>query len=92
MTATILVVDDDPDLELLVSHKVCRQIRDGEYNFLFAGDGEEALSTLKEGPVHAIFSAPKEQADHATLAVACAMEMDEISPWTAAVHEKAALP
>ncbi|MCK5362507.1 MAG: hypothetical protein KAR22_06060 [Gammaproteobacteria bacterium] len=50
MTATILVVDDEPDLELLVSHKVCRQIRDGEYNFLFAGDGEEALSTLKEGP------------------------------------------
>ncbi|MCK5362508.1 MAG: hypothetical protein KAR22_06065 [Gammaproteobacteria bacterium] len=42
--------------------------------------------------VHAIFSAPKEQADHATLAVACAMEMDEISPWTAAVDEKAALP
>ncbi len=30
MTATILVVDDEPDLELLVSHKFCRQIRDGE--------------------------------------------------------------
>ena len=50
MTATILVVDDEPDLELLVSHKFRRQIRDGEYNFLFAGDGEEALSTLKEAP------------------------------------------
>ncbi len=81
MTATILVVDDEPDLELLVSHKFCRQIRDGEYNFLFVGDA-----------VHTIFSAPKEQADHATLAVACAIEMDAISPWTAAVHEKAALP
>ncbi len=50
MTATIPVVDDEPDLELLVSHKFRRQIRDGEYNFLFAGDGEEALSTLKEAP------------------------------------------
>jgi adenylate cyclase len=50
MTATILVVDDEPDLELLVSHKFRRQIRDGEYNFLFAGDGEEALSRLQETP------------------------------------------
>jgi len=50
MTATILVVDDEPDLELLVSHKFRRQIREGEYNFLFAGDGEEALSALKEAP------------------------------------------
>ncbi|MCK5365820.1 MAG: hypothetical protein KAR22_22745 [Gammaproteobacteria bacterium] len=43
MTATILVVDDEPDLELLVSHKFRRQIRNGEHNFLFAGDGEEAV-------------------------------------------------
>ena len=50
MTATILVVDDEPDLELLVSHKFRRQIRDGEYKFLFAGDGEEALSTLEDAP------------------------------------------
>jgi adenylate cyclase len=50
MTATILVVDDEPDLELLVSHKFRRQIRKGEYSFLFAGDGEEALSTLQESP------------------------------------------
>jgi class 3 adenylate cyclase len=50
MTATILVVDDEPDLELLVNHKFRRQIRDGEYSFLFAGDGEEALSTLEDQP------------------------------------------
>ncbi len=50
MTATILVVDDEPDLELLVSHKFRRQIRDGKFSFLFAGDGEEALSLLKDGP------------------------------------------
>ena len=36
MTATIFVVDDEPDLEMLVSHKFRRQIRAGEYNFLFA--------------------------------------------------------
>ena len=50
MTATILVVDDEPDLELLVSQKFRRQIRAGEYRFLFAGDGEEALSVLEEAP------------------------------------------
>jgi adenylate cyclase len=50
MPATILVVDDEPDLELLVSHKFRRQIRKGMYSFLFAGDGEHALSVLKESP------------------------------------------
>jgi adenylate cyclase len=50
MATTILVVDDEPDLELLVLHKFRRQIRAGEYKFLFAGDGEEALSTLREAP------------------------------------------
>jgi adenylate cyclase len=50
MAATILVVDDEPDLELLVTHKFRRQIRDGDYSFLFAGDGEEALSVLEDSP------------------------------------------
>jgi adenylate cyclase len=50
MAATILVVDDEPDLELLVSHKFRRQVRNGEFSFLFAGDGEEALSLLKDEP------------------------------------------
>ena len=50
MTAKILVVDDEPDLELLVSHKFRRQIKDGEYDFVFAGDGEEALSALEQAP------------------------------------------
>ena len=50
MTATILVVDDEPDLELLVSHKFRRQIREGKFSFLFAGDGEAALLELKETP------------------------------------------
>jgi len=43
MTATILVVDDEPDLEDLVLQKFRRQIRDGEVTFVFARDGIEAL-------------------------------------------------
>ncbi len=46
MSVRILVVDDEPDLEMLVSHKFRRQIREGEMSFLFAGDGEEALVVL----------------------------------------------
>jgi adenylate cyclase len=46
MTATILVVDDEPDLETLVQQKFRRQIRDGEVTFLFARDGAEALDVL----------------------------------------------
>jgi adenylate cyclase len=47
MTATILVVDDEPDLELLVQQKFRRQIRDGEVAFLFAHDGAQALEMLE---------------------------------------------
>ena len=46
MTATILLVDDEPDLEDLVVQKFRRQIRDGAMNFLFARDGVEALSVV----------------------------------------------
>src|SRR5215217_1835993 len=48
MTATILVVDDEPDLEALVLQKFRRQIRDGTVSFLFAHDGVEALAALEE--------------------------------------------
>ena len=47
MTAHILVVDDEPDLEALVLQKFRHQIRDGAVAFLFARDGVEALATLK---------------------------------------------
>jgi adenylate cyclase len=47
MTARILVVDDEPDLEALVLQKFRRQIRDGAMSFVFAHDGVEALATLK---------------------------------------------
>jgi adenylate cyclase len=48
MTAKILVVDDEPDLEGLVVQKFRRQIREGEVTFLFARDGIEALTTIAE--------------------------------------------
>jgi adenylate cyclase len=46
MTATILVVDDEPDLEALVQQRFRRQIRGGEFGFRFARDGEEALAMI----------------------------------------------
>jgi adenylate cyclase len=46
MTARILVVDDEPDLETLIQQKFRHQIRDGIVSFLFAHDGVEALATL----------------------------------------------
>jgi adenylate cyclase len=50
MTATILVVDDEPDLEALVTQKFRRQIRDGAISFVFAHDGVEALQSLEARP------------------------------------------
>lgn len=47
MTPTILVVDDEPDLEVLVTQKFRRQIRRGDYRFLFAHDGQEALEVIE---------------------------------------------
>src|SRR5262249_31389326 len=46
----ILVVDDEPDLEVLVTQKFRRQIRDGMIRFVFARDGLEALQSLEAGP------------------------------------------
>jgi adenylate cyclase len=50
MTATILVVDDEPDLEALVLQKFRRQIRDGAVAFFFAHDGIEALKSIEDNP------------------------------------------
>ena len=44
MTAQILVVDDEPDLELLIQQKFRHQIREGTVAFVFARDGVEALA------------------------------------------------
>jgi adenylate cyclase len=49
MTATILVVDDEPDLEILVQQRFRHQIRGGEFGFRFAHDGAEALDLIAAG-------------------------------------------
>src|SRR5262249_28167498 len=50
MTAHILVVDDEPDLELLIVQHFRRQISDGEFSFIFADDGVNALAKLDAYP------------------------------------------
>jgi adenylate cyclase len=50
MTATILVVDDEPDLELLVLQRFRRQIHDARISFVFARDGVEALQSIEQHP------------------------------------------
>ena len=50
-TATkILAVDDEPDFELLLTQRFRRQIREGEFIFRFAQNGEEALMALAAEP------------------------------------------
>ena len=43
----ILVVDDEPDLESLLTQKFRRQINEGAITFQFARDGVDALSVLQ---------------------------------------------
>lgn len=50
MSATILFVDDEPDLEALILQKFRRQIRGGEVTIMFARDGLEALASLEQNP------------------------------------------
>jgi CheY-like chemotaxis protein len=44
----ILVVDDEPDVELLITQQFRRQIRAREFTFSFARDGEQALAVLQK--------------------------------------------
>jgi len=46
----IMVVDDENDVEQLVRQKFRRQIRAGEYDFIFAQNGTDALAKLRENP------------------------------------------
>jgi adenylate cyclase len=57
MTARILVVDDEPDLEALIQQKFRREIREGTVSFLFAHDGAEALAVVdSDGSVDMVVS------------------------------------
>lgn len=50
MAVKILSVDDEMDLELLLTQYFRRKIRKGEYEFVFAHNGIEALSMLLQHP------------------------------------------
>ncbi len=53
----LLVVDDEEDLELLIRQKFRRRIRKGEFDFVFAHNGQEALERLAENPdIHLVLS------------------------------------
>lgn len=47
MSVKILVVDDETDLEMLISQKFRKEIQGNELQFVFAKNGEEALLQLK---------------------------------------------
>lgn len=46
----ILVVDDEVDLEVLIKQKFRKQIREHQYEFVFATDGYDALEKLRHHP------------------------------------------
>jgi len=46
--AKILVVDDEPDLEVLIKQRFRKQIRDRQYEFVFAVNGSDALDKIRE--------------------------------------------
>ena len=48
--ARVLIVDDEPDLEMLITQRFRKQIRDGVVEFLFAHDGVEALELICANP------------------------------------------
>jgi len=48
MIPKILVVDDEPDLEILIKQKFRKEIKENKYNFIFAYNGVQALQKLNE--------------------------------------------
>ncbi len=43
----ILVVDDEQDVKVLFEQRFRKEIKNGEFNFVFAFSGEEALTYLQ---------------------------------------------
>jgi adenylate cyclase len=48
--AKILVVDDEVDLEMLIKQKFRQKIREHQYEFVFAVNGNDALAKLEQHP------------------------------------------
>ena len=56
MTAKILVVDDESDLEKLICQKFRRNIRGKYFEFVFASNGVEALKKLQETSIDMVLT------------------------------------
>src|SRR5262249_41585507 len=56
MPPKILIVDDEPDLEVLIRQRFRRQMREGVYDFTFARNGEEALAVVRAGGIDLVLS------------------------------------
>ena len=57
MKSKIMIVDDENDFEQLIRQKFRRQIREQEYEFVFAQNGKDALEKLDLNPdVEIVFS------------------------------------
>ena len=52
----ILVVDDEADLEVLMRQRMRRSIRRGQFEFVFARNGVEALERLRENDIDIVLS------------------------------------
>ncbi|MFI5171301.1 MAG: response regulator [Chitinophagales bacterium] len=50
MMERILVVDDEPDLQILITQRFRKQIREKEFEFVFAENGNAALDELAKNP------------------------------------------
>lgn len=50
----ILVVDDEKDVQVLFEQRFRKEIKSGEFSFLFAFSGEEALRYLKQNHSEAV--------------------------------------
>ncbi len=46
----VLMVDDEPDLDMLIQQRFRRETKAGQFKFSFARNGERALDTLKANP------------------------------------------
>ena len=46
----ILIVDDETDLEILIRQKFRKKIREQQYEFIFAVNGNDALRKINESP------------------------------------------
>src|SRR5438093_3983744 len=48
MALKVLIDNYEPDIEVLIRQRFRKRIKDGEFEFVFARDGQEALTKLKE--------------------------------------------